>query len=274
MFFEFLDHWQPFVVVFSLTLFWLWETVAPFFRFDHRSRHIVRNLALAAVNTFVIAIVFAGLVVATAEFARAQGLGLLRLSGLTSVPLILASFVLLDAATYWWHRLNHHVPFLWRFHRMHHSDPAVDVTTAARFHFGEIVFSSILRLAFIPLFGIPIEAIILFDVIQLPVIAFHHANIGLPSAVDRLLCLFVVTPFMHKVHHSREKNETDSNYSSILSIWDRVFGSFVERGDCRGIRFGLTSLEADAFQSIMGLLRTPIAQDGEHGSGRGKKVEG
>jgi sterol desaturase/sphingolipid hydroxylase (fatty acid hydroxylase superfamily) len=141
---------------------------------------------------------------------------------------------------------------------MHHSDPAVDVTTAARFHFGELILSSVIRLVLIPLFGIPLDAIILYDVIQLPVIAFHHANIALQPTVDKILRLVIVTPFMHKVHHSRERNETDSNYSSILSIWDRVFGSYVEREEYTSIGFGLAGYDSEYLQSLPGLLRTPL----------------
>jgi sterol desaturase/sphingolipid hydroxylase (fatty acid hydroxylase superfamily) len=149
---------------------------------------------------------------------------------------------------------------------MHHSDPAVDVTTATRFHFVEIIFSSTIRLALIPLFGVPLEAIILYDVVQLPVIAFHHANLALPLRVDKLLCFIIVTPFMHKVHHSRERQETDSNYSSILSLWDRLFSSFVERLEYSSIRLGLSGYDSDRMQSITGLLRTPLFPPEEPGS--------
>jgi len=267
------EHLGALTAVFFLTLFWFWESVAPFFRFEHRGRHLARNLFIAAINVALLAGVFSGLVVWTADLARQHDLGMLRLIRLANVPLVLGSFILLDGWAYWWHRINHKVRFLWRFHRVHHSDPAVDVSTAARFHFGEIALSSLLRLALILLLGIPIEAIILFDVIQFPVIAFHHANIGLSPGVDRFLCLLIVTPSMHKVHHSREKSETDSNYSSMFSVWDRVFGSFGRREDDRGIRFGLPYFESDSFQSVPGLLWTPMApiENPETGNGKGGK---
>ena len=197
------------------------------------------------------------------EYARASGFGLLRLAGLRDVSLVLTSFLVFDCWTYWWHRINHRVPFLWRFHRMHHSDPDVDVTTAGRFHVGEIVFSSSIRILFIPLFGFPIEAVVLYDFVQLPVIAFHHANISVSAGIDRALRMVLVTPFMHKVHHSRLREETDSNYSSILSVWDRIFGSFVEKEKYTTITFGLTGFDSDRTQSLPGLLRTPLLPQGE-----------
>jgi sterol desaturase/sphingolipid hydroxylase (fatty acid hydroxylase superfamily) len=253
-----LSQWQPFLAVFFLLLFWLWETAAPFFARERRVKHAARNLIVSAINGVVIAFVFAGLMITVADYADKQRLGLLPWLGLTGAAQFIGAFLLVDIWTYWWHRFNHVVPFLWRFHRMHHSDPEMDVTTATRFHVGEIILSSIIRLFLIPIVGIPIGVLILFDVVQLPIISFHHANIQLPKALDRIVAWFVVTPFMHKVHHSRIKRETDSNYSSLLSLWDRVFGSFVQREECREIQFGLDGYDEDARQTVKGLFATPL----------------
>jgi len=262
MLFDLLGRWQPFVVLFSITFFLIWETLSPFFRMARRFRHAGINLLIAGVNAAILSLAFSGLLVTASVFAEARGLGVFRWAGISGPVLVIASFLAIDIWTYWWHRLNHRVPLLWRLHRMHHSDPAVDVTTATRFHFGEIALSSLARLVLIPLFGIPIEAVILFDVVQLPIIAFHHANISLPEKADSLLCLILVTPFMHKVHHSRRKQETDSNYSSVLSLWDRVFGSFRWVEDHRSIRFGLDGFDRPERQSVAGLLRTPSTRRG------------
>ncbi|MEO8167536.1 MAG: sterol desaturase family protein, partial [bacterium] len=188
--------------------------------------------------------------------------GLLHMLGLQGLAEDVTAFVLVDIWMYWWHRINHAVPFLWRFHRMHHSDPAMDVTTATRFHVGEIILSSVIKLALIPLLGIPIGVLILFDFVQLPIISFHHANIHVHPAFDNILAFFIVTPFMHKVHHSRIKSETDSNFSSLLSIWDRVFGSFVHKDNCAEIKFGLDGFDDDEMQSVKGLLITPLRNSG------------
>lgn len=253
-----LSQWQPFLAVFILLLLWMWESVAPFFPRQKRLRHAGRNLTVSILNGAVLAFVFAGLTILTADSAERHQIGVLRWAGLSGAGLIGASILALDMWMYWWHRLNHLVPFLWRFHRMHHSDPEMDVTTATRFHLGEIMLSSLLRLVVIVLLGIPVEAIILFDVIQLPIISFHHANISLPQLLDKMLMWFIVTPFMHKVHHSRIKAETDSNFSSLFSVWDRLFGSFVEKDRYDQIRFGLDEFDGEERQTVKGLILTPF----------------
>jgi hypothetical protein len=168
--------------------------------------------------------------------------------------------LLLDAWMYAWHRANHALPFLWRFHRMHHSDPTVDVTTALRFHCGEIVLSSLLRLAVVPLLGLELWQVILYETMLLPVIAFHHSNVALPERWDRLLRLVIVSPNMHRVHHSDWQPETDSNFASIFSWWDRLGRSFRLRPDVRTLHYGLREFDGDRWQSLWGLLRTPLAR--------------
>ncbi len=253
-----LSQWQPFLALFVLLLFLVWESVAPFFPRQKRLRHTSRNLAIALLNAILLAFVFAGLTVLTADYAQEHRLGVLRWIGLSDLALGIVAFLLFDMWMYWWHRLNHLVPFLWRFHRMHHSDPEMDVTTATRFHLGEIVMSSLLRLLLIPLIGIPIEVLVVFDFVQLPIISFHHANISLPGTVDRALMWLIVTPFMHKVHHSRLKPETDSNFSSLLSVWDRLFGSLVQKERYNELRFGLDEFDREEKQSLKGLILTPF----------------
>ncbi len=252
-------QWQPFLAVAGLFLFWAWESVGPFFTESSlRWRHATRNLMIAGLNGLVLAAVFSGLTVTVGTLAEARGWGIVRWLGLSPAAQAVLTFLFLDCWTYWWHRFNHSVPFLWRFHRMHHSDPAMDVTTATRFHLGEIVFSSLLRLGLIPLIGIPVWLLIAYDMALLACTQLHHANIQLPSSLDRFIRYFVVSPFMHKVHHSRVRVETDSNFSILLSVWDRLFGSYREKEDYREIRFGLEDYDEDARQSVKGLILTPL----------------
>src|SRR5574341_1077492 len=151
-----LARWQPFAAALGFLLFWLWESRAPFFPRAARLRHASRNLAIAAINAIVLAVLFAGATVAVADFSSARRFGALHLLDLSGALHAAAAFLLLDAWTYWWHRANHRVFFLWRFHRMHHSDPEMDVSTATRFHLGEIAISTVLRLGLIPLIGVPL----------------------------------------------------------------------------------------------------------------------
>jgi len=156
--------------------------------------------------------------------------------------------------------MNHRVPFLWRFHKVHHSDPHMDVSTANRFHFGEIILSSILRIPVILLLGAELWHLALYEAILYPVVQFHHANIGVGRRLDRFLRLFITTPEMHKAHHSRWQPETDSNYTSLLSIWDRVFRSFRLRKDPHEIQLGLDGYDEPQKQTLWGLLRTPLGK--------------
>ena len=251
---------QTVVAVGALAALWLLEAWAPVFADrPHRWRHALRNLAVAGVNMAVIGLLFAAAAAAVAGWAERSGFGLLhRFAAPVWVELPLA-LLLFDAWMYLWHRANHRVPFLWRFHRMHHSDPDMDVTTALRFHFGEITISSALRLAVVPLLGLTLWQVILYEIILLPVIAFHHSNVALPEKYDRLLRAVIVSPNMHRVHHSDWQPETDSNYSSVFSWWDRLGCSFRRRDDVRTLRYGLRELDGMEWQSVWGLLKTPLA---------------
>lgn len=174
---------------------------------------------------------------------------------------MIVAILLLDFWTYWWHRLNHRIPFLWRFHSVHHTDPKMDVTTASRFHFGEIILSSILRIPVLLLIGAEIWQLAIYEAMLFAVVQFHHANIVLPDWLDRFLRIVIVTPAMHKIHHSRIQKETDSNYTSLFSWSDRVFGSFRLREgqeDMRGINFGLDDHDSAEKQSVWGMLKTPF----------------
>ena len=251
----------------GLAVLLLIEHSHPFFDLFRGSRkawstHLVRNLVLAGVNGLIVAFVFAGLWVMAAEWAIAHGFGMMNLLAASSgEPFWLHAFgsiLLLDGWTYAWHRLNHRIPFLWRFHRVHHADAKMDVSTAGRFHFGEIVFSSALRIPLIALVGAYAWELILYETMMFAVVQFHHANIVLPAKIDRVLNWFIVTPAMHKVHHSRLRNETDSNYSAFLSIWDRLFHSFRLRTDLSKIDFGLDEFDEPEDGTIKGLLRMPL----------------
>jgi sterol desaturase/sphingolipid hydroxylase (fatty acid hydroxylase superfamily) len=136
----------------------------------------------------------------------------------------------------------------------------MDVTTASRFHLGEIVFSSILRVPVIALLGLELWEVALYETAMFTVVQLHHANIALPAWLDCSLRLFIVTPFMHKVHHSRWQPETDSNYSSLFSFWDRLFGTFRSRVDFSSFRFGLEEFDRPEDHSLVGMLTTPVKE--------------
>ncbi len=237
-----------------------WETAAPFFvslPAAARMRHAGRNLTLGMVNAVVVGAGLAWLWRLTAECAERAQFGLLHWTGWVGLIRLLAAVLLLDAWMYAWHRLNHQIPWLWRFHRTHHSDPNMDVTTASRFHGGEILLAALLRLPVIFLGGLRLEELLIYEIAMQLVVQLQHANIALPRGCEAGLRWLIVTPNMHKVHHSRIPAETDSNYSSLFSIWDRLLGSYRLRPDLKNIQFGLAGFDGLERQSLSGLLKTP-----------------
>jgi sterol desaturase/sphingolipid hydroxylase (fatty acid hydroxylase superfamily) len=141
----------------------------------------------------------------------------------------------------------------------------MDATTAVRFHTGEILISSALRLAVIPLLGITIHQLLVYEMLLLPVIMFHHSNVRFPGSLDALLRSIIVTPTIHRIHHSRLRIETDSNYSSVFSFWDRLAGTFRLRGNGRPVDFGLDEFDGEQWQRIRGLITIPFVFVGAEG---------
>lgn len=258
-----IDQLQSICAVTVLLLVLVWESSTPLGLYflgnsRERLRHGVKNLFLGIFNALVIGWIFVALWWSAAEWAQAHDFGLLNWLNLPNWAQVVGAFLFFDAWMYLWHRLNHRVPFLWRFHRTHHSDPKMDVTTASRFHLGEIVLSSILRVPVIALLGLELWQLALYETAMFTVVQIHHANIALPDWLDRSLRLLIVTPFMHKVHHSRWQPETDSNFSSLFSFWDRLFGTFRSRADFGAFQFGLEEFDRPEHHTLLGLLTTPV----------------
>lgn len=224
-----------------------WETARPYFALfgsrgasgKSRWRHAASNLALGLLNAVLVALLFSGLWLWTTQWASAHHFGLLHRFDLPAWGKAAIAILLLDVWMYAWHRLNHRLPFFWRFHRLHHADRAMDVTTASRFHTGEIVFSSILRVPVLLMIGCTIGELALYEILLFLVVQFHHANIALPDRLDRCLRLFIVTPSLHKVHHSVLRVEHDSNYSSLFCWWDMIFRTRRLLPDPHRIVFGV-----------------------------------
>jgi sterol desaturase/sphingolipid hydroxylase (fatty acid hydroxylase superfamily) len=258
---------QPAVTFGVLAVFLIWESRLPFFRFFEsiraRSVHFAENIVMGTLGAILTGLVFVSLWIVSAEGSARSEFGLLYQKDLPLWAHVVLAVVLLDIWTYGWHRANHQIAFLWRFHRMHHSDPCMDVSTAFRFHPGEIMMSSVLRIPLLFLLGIQVWELALYELLMGIVVALHHANIGLGEPIDRLVRIVFATPAMHKVHHSQIQVETDSNYSSLLSVWDRVFGSFRIRADPASIKIGLAGWSAARYQTVLGLLKTPLLRSPE-----------
>ena len=188
-------------------------------------RRVIRNLVIAGLSGAAVQVAERPVAVPLARLVARRRLGLLPALRLPRAIELAASVLLMDYTLYVWHRMLHRVPLLWRFHRVHHSDLEMDVTTAIRFHFGEFVLGTPFRAAQILLIGVAPGALALWQRLTLAEVVFHHSNLRLPIALERRLVRFVVTPRMHGVHHSVVPGETDANWSSGLTLWDRLHGT-------------------------------------------------
>ncbi len=206
----------------------IWEVAAPRRRIEiPRVIRWTNNLGVVVIDTILVRLTFPIVAVGLALLAEDRGWGLFNMIEAPGWLAIIASIVILDFAIYLQHVLFHAVPALWRLHRMHHADQAIDVTTGLRFHPIEIVLSMVIKLAVVAALGAPAVAVLIFEVLLNATAMFNHSNIRLPERVDRVLRLFVVTPDMHRVHHSVIQKETDSNYGFNLPWWDRLLGTYI-----------------------------------------------
>ena len=199
-------------------------------RTQRRKKRWMTNWAIVILDTVtlrLLAFALPLLAVGAALDAQAHGWGLMsqvRLPGWLAVVLTILIF---DLAIWAQHLITHKIPFLWRFHRVHHADRDIDVTTAIRFHPVEIAFSMLLKIGLVYLIGPPALGIILFEIVLNGTAMFNHANMYIPLKYENFLRKFLVTPDMHRVHHSDQRHEHDSNYGFALSIWDRIFGTYI-----------------------------------------------
>jgi sterol desaturase/sphingolipid hydroxylase (fatty acid hydroxylase superfamily) len=223
----------------------LWELAAPRRAGVPRGARWGSNLALLAVDVALLRVLAPGAAIAVALAGEARGWGLLNafaLPGWAAVPL---AVVLLDLAIYFQHVTFHAVPTLWRLHRVHHADVHVDVTTGTRFHPVEILISTLVKCAAVAAIGAPAAAVLAFEILLNATAVFNHANARLPERLDRVLRRLVVTPDMHRVHHSIEYDESSSNFGFNLPWWDRLFGTY--RAHPRVAHAAMT-LGVDAFR--------------------------
>jgi sterol desaturase/sphingolipid hydroxylase (fatty acid hydroxylase superfamily) len=189
-------------------------------RIEPRLRRAARNFTAGGISLAVVTLLQTPLLSPVAGWTSRNGFGILNAIRLPGVAATIAGVLLLDYTLWHWHRINHRVPFFWRFHMVHHVDLDMDATTGVRFHFGEMALSVAWRAVQILLIGPSATAIWIYQSLLFASVLFHHSNTRLPIGLERVLVRVIVTPRMHGIHHSDWKNETDSNWSSLLSVWD------------------------------------------------------
>ncbi len=239
-----------------------WEAGAPRRRLNvPKGLRWRNNLALVVINSILLRLLFPAASVGVAIYISQQGWGLFNAYPMPQVLSVALSVVLLDCAIYLQHVMFHAVPLLWRIHRVHHADLDYDVTTGLRFHPLEIVLSMLIKFAAISLLGAPVAAVIIFEILLNGSSMFNHGNVSLPAKIDRYLRWFLVTPDMHRVHHSVEYDESNSNFGFSLSWWDRLFGTYKKqpRAGHLGMTIGLAEFRDNRLAvNLPGMLRLPF----------------
>ena len=217
---------EPYRVLIAAALFLLLFVLERFFPLRKSTRSFITRLFVNAVISVVVFVTATTLVRPATHWALhwsgEKQFGLVHVVPLPGWAQFAISFLLMDLAWYYWHLANHRVRFLWRFHNVHHIDPDLDVSTAFRFHFGEIAFSSVFNLVQVSLIGISAWAFTAYQVGFLAEVVFHHSNWRLPIRLERILSKVVVTPRMHGIHHSQVERENNSNFGTIFTWWDRL----------------------------------------------------
>jgi sterol desaturase/sphingolipid hydroxylase (fatty acid hydroxylase superfamily) len=247
-----LDTGKLWVFLGGFAFFFLLETVLPARPFVDRWRRLGFHALLAVLNTVLVRVLVYVPMLLWTVHVEEEGWGLSRWLGLWGPVEILVSIVVLDFFDYLWHRANHRIRFLWRFHKAHHADTAMDIGTALRFHPGELVISSLVKALWVLAWGPTVVAWFLFEALVSLCAQFHHSNIDFPEGIERWLSWILVTPRFHLTHHAVERRYGDANFSTILSLWDPLFGtradaSADERAGWRAEGIGLPDARESAF---------------------------
>jgi sterol desaturase/sphingolipid hydroxylase (fatty acid hydroxylase superfamily) len=225
---------------------------------ESKLRRNSRNLAVAALGALTVQLLEAPIVQPLARSVEKRKLGLLKQLNLPRPLEIMAAVVLMDYTLYLWHVLTHRVPFLWRFHAVHHVDLDLDASTALRFHFGELAVSVPYRAAQVVLIGVDAEALSYWQMFLSLSILFHHSNVRLPRRLESALSWFLVTPRMHGIHHSNEPAEANTNWSSGLGCWDRIHRTFRLNVPQEQIRIGVKGIDTEERVRLPKILTQPF----------------
>jgi sterol desaturase/sphingolipid hydroxylase (fatty acid hydroxylase superfamily) len=246
-----------FCALFALLLFLQWKWPLRRTRFAVL-RRLVRNFVMSVPAFVLLRLLLIPIPLAHAYWAQRNAIGLLNWVKLPAVVAAIVAFLLMDWAYYWWHWANHRLSFFWRFHNVHHTDLELDVTTAARFHFGEILFSIPFRLLVVVLAGVPPLVYLGFEIVFESATMFHHSNWRLSLGLERILNWVIVTPRMHGIHHSIVERETDSNWGTIFCWWDKIHRSLRRDIPQKEITIGVAAFRDEEELTVGKLLTLPF----------------
>lgn len=257
---ELLFHrWKTTAFLVSFALVLVIERILRWRKFSPgRGAGVLRNLPLAAADAALLGIVCSGCSCAAARWAAETHLGLFHLVQVPQALAVAGTILALDLLSWVWHRANHLSRFLWRFHAVHHSDPVFDTTTSFRFHPGELLLALPIRLSAVILLGAPVAGVLAFEIVFALFNLFVHGNIRLPLRFETTLERVFVHPAMHRAHHSQITGESNSNYGTIFSVWDRIFRTHFVSNSGRDVRIGLAEISPVDVAGIFSQLRLPL----------------
>ncbi|MFQ5965415.1 MAG: sterol desaturase family protein [Candidatus Scalinduaceae bacterium] len=223
----------------------------------------VNNILLTIFNSLILQLVFSATIIATVHYVTTNRLGVMNLEQMSVLPhwvIIIITIIFLDFVLYIWHILNHIMPLLWRFHRVHHSDLNMDVSTATRFHIGELAISAVIKIALIYFIGATLKTVIIYESAMVFCAQFHHSSLKVPGWFETIFWILFVPPSMHRIHHSVITKEMDSNYGTILSIWDRIIGTLITDVDQNKISIGIGAYQDTTKLNFHHLLVMPFTK--------------
>lgn len=256
-FIEKLNEIPPYIIIIYIGIFITLEHFWPHSKDrKNRIRHLLNNSGLLIISTAINFFISLILIV-WVQYVDQNNIGLMNLLNLSATIKTFIGVIVLDFTSYFIHRFIHRSKFLWRFHRVHHSEMDMDTSTSFKFHPLEAVILSPALLAEIGLIGISFPAIILYNTILLPIFFILHSNLNYPRWVEKILSPIFATPEFHRVHHSDEQKYTDSNYGDIFSIWDKLFGTY-QKTDHQNIHYGLKEFNDEKTQSFWYMITAPF----------------
>jgi sterol desaturase/sphingolipid hydroxylase (fatty acid hydroxylase superfamily) len=216
------------------------------------------NLGITIFNSLILKLLFASALIQTSLYVTDKQLGVLNMTAIPSWAKVLVTVIFMDFMLYVWHLLNHEMPLLWRFHRVHHTDLYMDVSTATRFHIGELAISAVIKISLVFFLGADLIGVVLFETLLVLSAQFHHSSLTVPTWFEKLFWVLFVPPSMHRIHHAVVIKQRDSNYGTIFSIWDRILGTLITDVDQDRIRIGVGGHYKPAKLNFYHLLVMPF----------------
>ncbi len=216
------------------------------------------NILLALLNALLMRFVLPSFTVWVAIKAYGQGFGVMNWIKVPEISGFILTVTFLDWVLYYLHRLYHAIPWLWKIHRVHHTDPEVDVTTGLRFHPLELILTTLVKAGFVYLIGAPIYSVFIYEILSALFVLYDHSNVNLPSSVEKAIRSIFITPYMHRVHHSQKTEERNKNYGFIFSGWDVLFGTYKDPAKVNQLSLGLDLFHTTRFLRFKQLLLQPF----------------